>query len=118
MGMQEWEQGVGRHTGLSSLGKPGAYLPGNAAQAGRADRQVVGRPETAGRSGGRGEGEPGPALQRGSSPHPAWEPRGCVGRACPASAGPPLTSLVSELNLRFWMVLLSWMLFSNFIIWF
>lgn len=39
-------------------------------------------------------------------------------RACPASLGPPPTSLVSELNLRFWMVLLSWMLFSNFIIWF
>lgn len=32
--------------------------------------------------------------------------------------GPPLTSLVSVLNLRFWMVLLSWMLVSNFIIWF
>lgn len=29
-----------------------------------------------------------------------------------------LTSLVSVLNLRFWMVLLSWMLFSSFIIWF
>lgn len=27
-----------------------------------------------------------------------------------------LTSLVSVLNLRFWIVLLSWMLFSNFII--
>lgn len=28
----------------------------------------------------------------------------------------PLTSLVSLLNLRFWMVLLAWRLFSNFII--
>lgn len=30
--------------------------------------------------------------------------------------GLPLTSLVSVLNFRFWMVLLAWMLFSNFII--
>lgn len=32
--------------------------------------------------------------------------------------GPPLTSLVSVLNLRFWMVLWSCMLVSSFIIWF
>lgn len=54
------------------------------------------------------------APHRGRHGRPPCRPGG---RERPARV-PPLTSLVSVLNLRFWMVLLSWMLVSNFIIWF
>ena len=97
------------------LDKPGPYLPGNAAWARHAHRQTAAQKGELG--GGRAGGGKGSRASGSTQRKARVAPCRSGGWERPAW-GPPLTSLVSVLNLRFWMVLLSWMLVSSFIIWF